>query len=175
MSTIESHGVLTGMGITSGGSLVPVVGATSAVQIQTTDLVAMTAPTPPLRRTTGLILVGVAFLAIFFVFVVPLGGLIIGSMAAQGGDHVVTSAVILFGPFILLWAVPFAMVIPRVRRNRRIARGRTTAMAAFQDSWYCGRCGGCFLSTTSWRPLPARTLMSPLEYRTRLWQAAGYA
>lgn len=119
--------------------------------------------------------VGVVFFAIFFVFVVPLGGILIGSMAAQGGDNVVTSAVILFGPFILLWAVPFAIAVLRGLRNRRLTRGRATAIAAFQDSWYCGHCGGCFLSTTSWPPLPARTLMSPLEYRTRLWQAAGYA
>jgi hypothetical protein len=118
--------------------------------------------------------VGLAFLAMFFVFIVPFGGLLIGSMAANGGDNVVTSAVILFGLFSLPWVVPFAMAVPRARWNRRLIRGRATAIAAFQDSWYCGRCGGCFLSATSWPPLPARELMAPLDYRTRLWQAAGY-
>ncbi|MBF6341643.1 hypothetical protein IU450_38065 [Nocardia abscessus] len=171
--TIETHSTHTGFGVTSSGGLLPVTGTTSTVAVHTTALAAQTAPAPAQRSTAGpiaLALVGV----VAFMLTFPLFGLVLAEEARQGGDVVVKTGICLavFGSPAVLG---FLIAAVRARANRRIARSTPTALEVWHNSWYCGRCGGCFVPYTKWPDaLPARQLMAPRDYQQRLWRIAGF-
>ncbi|MGY1946299.1 hypothetical protein [Nocardia asiatica] len=171
--TIETHSAHTGIGITSTGALLPVTGTTSTLAVLTTDLAAKTAPVPAPRSTAGPIVFAlVALIALMLVF--PLVGLMLAEAARHGGD-VAVKAGIFSAVFGLPVVVGFAVAAVRARSNRRISRGRPIALGVWHNSWYCGRCGGCFVPETQWPDiLPARQLLAPRDYQLRLWRVAGF-
>ncbi|MGY1941656.1 hypothetical protein [Nocardia gipuzkoensis] len=171
--TVETHSTHTGFGVTSTGGLLPVTGTTSTIAVHTTALAAQTAPAPARRSTDGpiiLALIGVFALMLTF----PLLGLALAEEARQGGDVAVKT-----GFYLAVFGSPvvfgFLIAAVRARANRRIARATPTALEVWHNSWYCGRCGGCFVPETKWPDtLPARRLMAPRDYQQRLWRIAGF-
>ncbi|MFD8249709.1 hypothetical protein [Nocardia sp. NPDC059691] len=171
--TIEAHSTHTGIGITSTGALLPVTGTTSTLAVHTSYLAAQTAPAPAPRSTAGPIVFAlVALIGLMLVF--PLVTLMLAEEARHGVD-VAVKAAICSAVFGLPVVAGFAVAAVRARSNRRISRGRPIALGVWHNSWYCGRCGGCFLTHTNWPDiLPAGRLLAPREYQLRLWRIAGF-
>ncbi|MGW0252632.1 hypothetical protein ACWDYH_39015 [Nocardia goodfellowii] len=171
--TVTGTDYFSGVGVTASG-LVPAFGTTTVERTAVSNL-ARSLPLAPYIPTSGKLIALGTFLAIPGLIVVVAN--IAMLVNPESGSVVTTLLAGLLAFAYISWpaALAFTPVVIRVRRKRRVARGRRAASAVWQAGQYCHGCGQCFWPFSPAPHIPARQPMPPRQFTWLVWSVGGYA
>lgn len=174
VSTSAGTNSYSGVGVSSTG-LVPVFGTATVERTHTTALAASLSRQPA-RTPAGLL----TFVAL--VLLVPaiswVGAALVSIIDPDPGKSrwiAALAMVVFFAMWAAPGAVPLTIAVCRIRRNRRVVRGRRKAHAVWQAGFYCYRCGFAFWPYSPAPGIPSRQALAPQHFRWHVWNAGGYA
>lgn len=179
VSTVRGSGTYAGVGISTSGAIIPVLGGGSSTGIQTTALAAATRPVPPSRSLAGPAAWGVLPLIPVLLIVIGVVAIVVDNSTSTDQPGRPIDGVILLGvfatlPFVVLSLIAFLILVDRARANARIARGLPAATALWSAAFYCHRCGLCFWPNPPADGIAAKQPLSPQQFQQVIWTAGRY-
>ncbi|MEV0764125.1 hypothetical protein [Nocardia sp. NPDC050435] len=173
VQTVTGVDYFTGVAVAPSG-LVPAFG-TATVERTAVSNLARSLPLAPYIPASGKLIALGTFLAIPGVVAVVTAT----AMLVNPPDSNVLSTLLagLLMIALMSWpaALAFTPVVIRVRRKRRVARGRRAASAVWQAGQYCHGCGQCFWPFSPAPHIPVRQSMPPRQFTWLVWSVGGYA
>ncbi|WP_194818011.1 hypothetical protein [Nocardia sp. XZ_19_385] len=174
VQTVTGVDYFTGVGVAPSG-LVPAFG-TATVERTTVSNLARSLPLTPYVPSSGkLIALGTVLAIPGLMVIVTFTAMLVNPEPGRTAVTTFLAGVLAFALFSWPAALAFTVVVNRVRRKRRVARGRNTASAVWRAGQYCHGCGLCFWPYSPAPHIPARQSIPPRQFTWLVWSVGGYA